>query len=115
MLDEAKADRLHLLLNEQAKFQLESRVAVSEVRSWQRSLPVLLADLADAGLSHVEVLLEHKLPHSPRRVDVVLCGTHPKTGDPSYVLVELTPSGRPTTSTSPGSSATPTRFSSPGG
>ncbi|MDA3643657.1 DUF2075 domain-containing protein [Saccharopolyspora indica] len=89
LLDEAKADRLHLLLNEQAKFQLESRVAVSEVRSWQRSLPVLLADLADAGLSHVEVLLEQKLPHSPRRVDVVLCGTHPKTGDPSYVLVEL--------------------------
>ncbi len=89
LLDDAKADRLHLLLNEQAKFQLESRVGVSEVRSWQRSLPVLLADLADAGLGHVEVLLEHKLPHSPRRVDAVLCGTHPKTGAPSYVLVEL--------------------------
>lgn len=89
LLDYAKADRLHLLLNEQAKFQLESRVGASEVRSWQRSLPVLLADLADAGLGHVEVLLEHKLPHSPRRVDVVICGTHPKTGEPSYVLVEL--------------------------
>ncbi|MGW1680061.1 DNA/RNA helicase domain-containing protein [Saccharopolyspora sp. NPDC002376] len=89
LLDEAKADRLHLLLNEQAKFQLEARVGISEVRSWQRSLPVLLADLADAGLEHVEVLLEHKLPHSPRRVDAVLCGTHPKTGEPSYVLVEL--------------------------
>ncbi|GAB2734088.1 DUF2075 domain-containing protein [Salinifilum aidingensis] len=89
LLDEAKADRLHLLLDEQAKFQLGSRVGVSEVRSWQRSLPVLLGDLADAGLGHVEVLLEHKLPHSPRRVDAVLCGTHPKTGEPSYVLVEL--------------------------
>lgn len=50
---------------------------------------MLLADLADAGLGHVEVLLEHRLPHSPRRIDVVLCGTHPRTGEPSYVLVEL--------------------------
>ncbi|WP_026448954.1 DUF2075 domain-containing protein [Actinopolyspora mortivallis] len=89
LLDDAKADRLHLLLNEQARFQLDSRVGMSEVRSWKRSLPVLLADLADAGLGHVEVLLEHKLPHSSRRVDAVLCGTHPKTGEPSYVLVEL--------------------------
>lgn len=89
LLDEAKGDRLHLTLSEQARFQLETRVGVSEVRSWQRSLPVLLTDLADAGLGHVEVLLEHKLPHSPKRVDAVLCGTHPTTGEPSYVLVEL--------------------------
>ncbi|GAA2341899.1 DUF2075 domain-containing protein [Saccharopolyspora halophila] len=89
LLDEAKADRLHTLLSEQAKFQFESRVPRAEVLSWQRSLPVLLTDLADAGLGHVEVLLEHKLPHSPRRVDAVLCGTHPTTGEPSYVLVEL--------------------------
>ncbi|KID28480.1 hypothetical protein HQ32_04232 [Prauserella sp. Am3] len=89
LLAESKADRLHELLSEQARFQLESRVGVSEVRSWRRSLPVLLGDLADAGLEHVEVLLEHKLPHSPKRVDAVLCGTHPRTGEPSYVLVEL--------------------------
>lgn len=84
LLAESKADRLHELLSEQARFQLESRVGVSEVRSWRRSLPVLLGDLADAGLEHVEVLLEHKLPHSPKRVDAVLCGTHPRTGEPSY-------------------------------
>ncbi|WP_019816303.1 DUF2075 domain-containing protein [Saccharomonospora saliphila] len=89
LLDEAKADRLHHLLSEQAGFQLEARVGLGEVRAWQRSLPVLMADLVDAGLGHVEVLLEHKLPHSPKRVDAVLCGTHPGTGEPSYVLVEL--------------------------
>lgn len=50
---------------------------------------MLLADLAEAGLGEVEVLLEHKLPHSPRRIDAVLCGVHPGTGEPSYVLVEL--------------------------
>ncbi|WP_345702396.1 hypothetical protein [Saccharomonospora xinjiangensis] len=48
-----------------------------------------MTDLTDAGLGHIEVLLEHKLPHSPKRIDVILCGTHPRTGEPSYVLVEL--------------------------
>ncbi|SFQ45324.1 hypothetical protein SAMN05421810_107268 [Amycolatopsis arida] len=52
-------------------------------------MPVFLADLVDAGLGHVEVLLEHKLPHSPMRVDVVLCGTHPCTGESTFVMVEL--------------------------
>ncbi|OQO95074.1 ATP-binding protein [Saccharomonospora piscinae] len=89
LLAEAKADRLHVLLSEQAGHQLDSRVGLSEVRSWQRSLPVLLGDLVDAGLGHIEVLLEQRLPHSPKRVDVVLCGTRPRTGEPRYVLVEL--------------------------
>ncbi|PRX47886.1 hypothetical protein B0I33_105470 [Prauserella shujinwangii] len=78
-----------MLLAKQAKFQWESRTGSSEVESWRRSIPVLLADLVDSGLGHVEVLLEHKLPHSPKRVDVVLCGIHPRTGRASYVLVEL--------------------------
>lgn len=89
LLVEAQANRLHTLLAEQAKFQLDSRAGAGEVRSWMRSLPVLLTDLNAAGLGHVEVLLEHKLPHSPKRVDAVLCGTHPRTGDASYVLIEL--------------------------
>ena len=54
LLDEARAGRLHRYLSEQAAFQLESRVGAGEVRSWQRSLPVLLADLAEAGLGEVE-------------------------------------------------------------
>lgn len=61
----------------------------SEVRSWQSSLPVLMADLQDAGLADVEVLVEHRLPLSSKRTDVILCGQHPRTGDPSYVVVEL--------------------------
>ncbi|OLF11251.1 ATP/GTP-binding protein [Actinophytocola xinjiangensis] len=50
---------------------------------------MLLDLLCDAGLGHVQVLLEYQLPYSPRRVDVVLCGVHPETGQASYVLVEL--------------------------
>lgn len=60
-----------------------------ERRSWRNSLPVLARDLRDAGLSSVEVLMEHRLPLSSKRADVVLAGTHPKTGKPSYLVVEL--------------------------
>ncbi|AHI01009.1 DNA/RNA helicase domain-containing protein [Kutzneria albida] len=59
------------------------------MRSWQNSLPVLFRDLVDAGLGDVEVLLEHQLPHSKMRIDVVLCGIHPRTDETSYVFVEL--------------------------
>lgn len=44
-----------------------------EVGAWRNSLPVLLEVLRDAGLSHVEVLLEHRLPYGPKRVDALLC------------------------------------------
>ncbi|WP_067699327.1 DUF2075 domain-containing protein [Nocardia jejuensis] len=89
LLTEAQAGRLHQLLSEQARHQWEHQAGAGEVRSWMRSLPPLLAELVDSGLGDVEVLLEHKLPHSPKRVDVILCGLHPRTGEVSYVLVEL--------------------------
>ncbi|WP_255407171.1 DNA/RNA helicase domain-containing protein [Cellulomonas sp. PSBB021] len=61
----------------------------SERRSWRRSVPALARDLTDAGLVNVEVLLEHRLPLSSKRTDAVLAGVHPRTGEPSYVVVEL--------------------------
>jgi hypothetical protein len=42
-----------------------------------------------AGLDDVEVLVEYQLPLTSKRADVVLCGVHPRTGQPSYVVVEL--------------------------
>ncbi|MEU1585347.1 DUF2075 domain-containing protein [Micromonospora sp. NPDC005710] len=64
-------------------------VSPAEKRSWARSLPVLAQDLADAGLSDVEVLVEYQLPLTSRRVDAVLAGVDPRTGDDSYLVVEL--------------------------
>ncbi|PBC85554.1 MULTISPECIES: DUF2075 domain-containing protein [unclassified Streptomyces] len=61
----------------------------SEVRSWERSIPVLAAALNDAGLGDVEVMLEYALPLNSKRADVVLAGVHPVTGESSYVVVEL--------------------------
>lgn len=60
-----------------------------EVRSWRASLPVLVNDVIAAGLPNVEILVEHQLPLTSRRVDAILAGNHPKTKEPSYVLVEL--------------------------
>jgi uncharacterized protein len=65
------------------------KASPSEARSWDRSIPVLARDLVEAGLGGVEVLLEHKLPLSSRRVDAILAGRHPATGEASYVVVEL--------------------------
>ncbi|SCG05591.1 hypothetical protein GA0115259_109652 [Streptomyces sp. MnatMP-M17] len=61
----------------------------SEVRSWERSIPLLAAALNDAGLGDVEVKLEYALPLNSKRADVVLAGLHPVTQEPSYVVVEL--------------------------
>ncbi len=76
-------------LQQQFLVDMGYRASMAEVRSWQSSLPVLTGDLRDAGLEHVEVLVEHRMPLSSKRADVVLCGQHPRTGDPSFVVVEL--------------------------
>ncbi|WP_067397491.1 DUF2075 domain-containing protein [Streptomyces sp. F-3] len=65
------------------------RPSAAEVRSWERSIPALVAALNDAGLGDVEVMLEYALPLNSKRADAVLAGVHPATGEPSYVVVEL--------------------------
>ena len=70
-------------------FGMGHRPSHAEVTSWRSSLPVLAKDLVEAGLGNVEVLVEHHLPLTSQRADVVLAGAHPSTGQPSYVIVEL--------------------------
>lgn len=89
LLPKAEADELSDILAQQARIKFNMGTGVSEINSWRNSLPALLRDLRDAGLDHVEVLLEHKLPYSPKRVDAILCGVSPQTGQHTYVLVEL--------------------------
>lgn len=67
---------------------------IGERRSWRHGLPILARELREAGLGEVEVILEHRLPLSSKRADVVLAGVHPRTGGPSYVVVELKQWGR---------------------
>jgi uncharacterized protein len=75
-------------LAEQLAISVGHRPGLAERRSWERSIPVLAADLVDAGLGSVEMLLEFKLPLSSKRADVVLAGFS-ETGEPRYVVVEL--------------------------
>ena len=77
------------LIFEQMLYERAGGAARSERRSWDRSLPVLANDLVEAGLGDVEVLLEHRLPLSSKRVDAILAGRHPTSGAPSYVIIEL--------------------------
>jgi uncharacterized protein len=65
------------------------RPSEAEMRSWHASLPTLANDLIAAGLGDIEILVEHQLPLTSRRVDAVLAGQHPESGLPSYVMVEL--------------------------
>lgn len=76
-------------LTEQFRRHIGHSPAPAEVRSWERSLQVLSADLVESGLEQVEALVEYQLPMTSKRADVVLCGIHPRTGAPSYVVVEL--------------------------
>ncbi|WP_202867268.1 DUF2075 domain-containing protein [Kribbella pittospori] len=78
-----------LRIAEQMQFHTGHRASPAEVRSWERSLPVLAQDLEQAGLGKVEVLVEHHLPLTSKRADVVLAGRNPRTGGPSYVVIEL--------------------------
>ncbi|MGO1634847.1 MAG: DNA/RNA helicase domain-containing protein, partial [Corynebacterium variabile] len=74
---------------QQASFEGLGAVSPAEVRSWEKSVPELAKAINAAGLGDVTVLLEHQLPLTSKRVDAILAGTHPTTGEPSYVIVEL--------------------------
>ena len=76
-------------MTEQFKFVYGHSPSPSEQRSWDRSLTTLVDDLHDAGLADVEMLLEYRLPLTSRRIDALLCGVHPTSGDTSFVVIEL--------------------------
>jgi hypothetical protein len=79
------ADRLA----EQMAITMGHRPSPSERRSWERSLPTLAADVNDAGLGGVEMLIEYQLPLTSKRADVVLAGASARTGAAAYLVVEL--------------------------
>ncbi|WP_254711780.1 DUF2075 domain-containing protein [Streptomyces sp. TRM64462] len=80
---------LSLRLTEQFVHDHGHKPGASEVRSWERSLPALMSVLLEAGLGDVTILMEYGLPLTSKRADAVLAGIHPRTGEPSYVVVEL--------------------------
>lgn len=81
--------QLEARLAEQMKHSTGRYPSPGERRSWSRSLPVIAADLRDAGLAGVEMLVEFQLPLTSKRADVVLAGVDRRTGRPAYVVLEL--------------------------
>lgn len=77
------------MLAEQMRHVTGHRPSPAEIHSWDNSIPRLVADLRDAGLSNVELLLEYRLPLSSKRADVVIAGHSRRTGEPLYLVVEL--------------------------
>ncbi|MEJ9078908.1 DUF2075 domain-containing protein [Gordonia malaquae] len=85
----SQPDSLVEQLLSQMLFTSGHRAGPAEQNSWRRSLPALAADLREAGLENVEMLIEYHMPLTSKRADVVLAGVHPTTGEPSYVVIEL--------------------------
>jgi len=81
--------RLSDVIAEHVRTLSARRPSQSEIRSWDRSLPVLAADLIDAGLGELEMLIEYQLPLTSKRADVVLAGLDRRTGEDSFLIVEL--------------------------
>jgi len=77
------------LIAEHVRETTSFRPSPAELRSWERSLPVLANDLLDAGLGEVEMLIEYQLPLTSKRADVVLAGIDRRTGQDTYLVVEL--------------------------
>lgn len=86
---ECLAGSLVFRLSEQFTHVHGYRPGASEMRSWERSIPVVARALVELGLGQVEMLLEYSLPLTSRRADIVLCGVHPVSGEHSYVVLEL--------------------------
>ncbi|SBT46930.1 hypothetical protein GA0070621_2756 [Micromonospora narathiwatensis] len=61
----------------------------ASIRAAMRRAVALADDLVQAGLGAVSMIMGYQLPLTSRKVDVVLAGVHPVTGDDSYVIVEL--------------------------
>ncbi|WP_405821839.1 DUF2075 domain-containing protein [Streptomyces sp. NBC_00838] len=86
--ERSRADLVATLTEQYRRLMLKDP-SPGECAAWRKSLPALAEVLCDAGLDEVEVLLEQKLPLASLRADAVLAGSHPETGMPSYVIVEL--------------------------
>ncbi|MDQ7809856.1 DUF2075 domain-containing protein [Amycolatopsis sp. A133] len=85
MLAELRADGLDDLI---AQLGVDHSGEATADR-WTDLLPKFLADLETAGLGHVDVILHHRLPHSPKYIDLVLSGLDPHTKESSHMLVSL--------------------------
>ena len=85
---DATQARLANQLSDRFFDEFRYRPAPSEVTSWRNSLGAMASVLQLADLTEQGILVELKLPLSSKRLDVLITGSNPATGD-SAVIVEL--------------------------
>jgi uncharacterized protein len=85
---DATQARLANQLSDRFFEEFRYRPAPSEVTSWRNSLGAMASVLRLADLTDQGILIELKLPLSSKRLDVLITGSNPATGD-SAVIVEL--------------------------
>ena len=65
-----------------------NRPSDSEVRSWERSLAAVASETQAVGVPDAGIIVEHMLPLSSKRLDVMLFGTA-GSGEPKPLVLEL--------------------------
>lgn len=87
-IGDATQARIANLLSDRFFVEFRYRPAPSEVTSWRNSLSAMANVLQTADLTDQGILVELKLPLSSKRLDVMVTGSNPVTGD-AAVIVEL--------------------------
>lgn len=85
----AMNDTLLEKLSSQMLFQIGNSPSASEKRAWKNSLVEISEVFVDCGLSDISCLVEYQLPYSSKRIDLVAIGSHPKSGSPVIMAIEL--------------------------
>ena len=76
-------------ISAQMLFQMGNSPSPAEKRSWENSLVEISELLIQCDLGEVVLLVEYQLPYSSKRVDVLVLGSDPKTGQPTLIAIEL--------------------------
>ncbi len=87
-IGDATQARIANYLSDRFFEEFRYRPGQSEVNSWRNSLAAMANVLQSADLTDQGILVELKLPLSSKRLDVMITGSNPVTGD-SAVIVEL--------------------------
>ncbi|MFI2208672.1 DNA/RNA helicase domain-containing protein [Streptomyces sp. NPDC020141] len=87
--EQAREGALSVHLRERFIQKYGFKPSASETGFWGKSIPALSSVLLDAGLEHVDMMIEYELPLTSTQVDVILAGVHPKSGQHSYIVIEM--------------------------
>ena len=61
--------------------------SLSEMKSWEESIPALLLSLSDSKFNNLQIIIELAMPTGTARCDVVLLGGNSET--PRFLVIEL--------------------------